>query len=272
VARVRPPGGDGLSSKRSISFDRAAEVYDETRRLTPGASAATTELLTAEMGDRGPCLEIGVGTGLIGLPLAATGVRLVGLDLSRPMLVKLAEKAGGRPPFPLVVGDATRLPFHDAAFGGALARHVLHLIPIWRTAVAELVRVVAPGGVLLINLGFDEGPWKEIGDHMDDQVGRLGHRVVGLDFDDGPELDDALAELDASARDLPAIWQESELTLDRYFAHIEARAFSWTWRVDPERLSAAVDETKSWAAERFGSFDQVIEPRFKSIWRAYDLP
>jgi ubiquinone/menaquinone biosynthesis C-methylase UbiE len=261
-----------MSSQRSISFDRAAEVYDETRRLTPEASAATTELLMGQLGDREPCLEIGVGTGLIGLPLASTGVRLVGLDLSRPMLVKLVEKAGGLPPFPLVVGDATRLPFHDAAFGGALARHVLHLIPTWRTAIAELVRVVAPGGVLFINIGLNEGPWQEIGDHMNDQVGRHGHRVVGLDFDGGLELDGALAELGASSRELPAIWQESELTLDRYFADIESRAFSWTWRVEPERLSAAVDETKSWAAERFGSFDRVIEPRFQSIWRAYDLP
>jgi hypothetical protein len=96
--------------------------------------------------------------------------------------------------------------------------------------------------------------------------------VIGLDFDGGPELDDAMAELGASHRDLPEVWQESELTLDRYFADIDARAFSWTWRIEPERLSAAVAETKRWAAERFGSFDRVLEPRFRSVWRAYDLP
>jgi ubiquinone/menaquinone biosynthesis C-methylase UbiE len=257
------PGG-------SIPFDRAAEVYDETRRLTPEASAATTELLAAELGGRSPALEIGVGTGLIALPLSAAGLPLVGLDLSGSMVRKIVDKAG-RMPFPLVIGDATRLPFADDMFGGAYARHVLHLIPAWRTALTELVRVVVPGGVVLINIGFNEGPWQEIGDHMDAQVGREGHRVVGLDFGGGDELDEALARFGASHRELPKVWQESELTLDRYFAEIEALAFSWTWRVEPDRLSIAVAETKRWAAERFGDFDRVLEPRFASVWRAYDL-
>jgi len=261
-----------MSTGGSVPFDRAAEVYDRTRRLTPEASAATTELLAQELADRQPALELGVGTGLIALPLAEARVRLVGLDLSRPMLAKIVEKAGGSVPFPLVVGDATRLPFVDGAFGGAYARHVLHLIGAWRTALAELVRVVAPGGVLLINIGFSEGPWQEIGDRMDEQVGRDGHRVVGLDFDGSDDLDDAMAVFGASHRQLPEVWQASELTLDRYFAEIEAQAFSWTWRVPPDRLSAAVAETKRWAAERFGAFDRILEPRFRSVWRAYDLP
>ena len=260
-----------MTVEGAIPFDRAAEVYDRTRRLTPDASEATTELLAAELRDHQLSLEIGVGTGLIGLPLSAAGVRVVGVDLSRPMLGKIVDKAGGRQPFPLVVGDATRLPFADHAFGGAYARHVLHLIRDWRVAVAEVVRVVGHGGTVVINLGFNEGPWQEIGDHMDTQVGRAGHRVVGLDFDGGDELDEAMTELGAAPRDLPEVWQESELTLDRYFAEIEDRAFSWTWRIEPERLSAAVDETKRWAAERFGSFDRILEPRFRSVWRAYDL-
>ena len=138
----------------SVSFDRAADRYDETRRLTargePRDRASSSEPSSA---GRQPCLEIGVGTGLIALPLHDAGVRMVGLDLSAAMLRKLAEKSGGRPAFPVLRGDATRLPFRDAVFGGAIARHVLHLIPRWQDAVAELVRVVRPGGVLLLNIG-----------------------------------------------------------------------------------------------------------------------
>jgi ubiquinone/menaquinone biosynthesis C-methylase UbiE len=258
------PGG-------SIPFDRAAEVYDETRRLTPEASASTTELLRTELEPRQPCLEIGVGTGLIGLALQRVGIRLLGADLSAPMLAKLVEKAGGRLPFPLVMGDATRLPFADHVFGAALARHVLHLIPRWQDALMELVRVVRPRGVLLINIGFSEGPWQEIGDHLDCHIGETARRV-GLDFHRGPELDDAMAGLGAHVRRLPPVWQESELTMDRYFGEVEAGVFSWTWNVPPELLADAVEETKTWAAERFGDFDRVLEPRFASVWRAYDLP
>jgi ubiquinone/menaquinone biosynthesis C-methylase UbiE len=254
----------------SIRFDRAAEVYDQTRRLTPEASAATTDLLVGELTDRQPCLEIGVGTGLIGLPLAAAGIRLTGVDLSRPMLGKLIEKAGGRPPFALAIADANQLPFAEDAFGAAIARHVLHLIPDWRSALIELVRVVRPGGGLLINIGASQGPWQEIGDHLDALVGDDARRV-GLDFHRNAELDAALSELGGTYRELPVVWQESDLTLERYFAEAEAGVFSWTWSVEPERLAAAVAETKVWAAEHFGAFDRILEPRFPSRWRAYDL-
>jgi predicted TPR repeat methyltransferase len=81
----------------SVSFDPAAEYYDETRRLTPEASRATVQLLGAEFRSRQPCLEIGVGTGLISLPMHDAGVRMVGLDLSAAMLRKLVAKAGGQP-------------------------------------------------------------------------------------------------------------------------------------------------------------------------------
>jgi len=187
------------------------------------------------------------------------------------MLAKLVEKAGGHPPFPLTIGDATRLPFADHVFGAALARHVLHLIPLWQEALTELIRVVRRRGVLLINIGFSEGPWQEIGDHLDARIGETARRV-GLDFRGGAELDDAMAALGARARELPTVWQESELTLDRYFGEVEAGVFSWTWNVPPRLLADAVEETKAWAAGRFGDFDRVLEPRFASLWRAYDLP
>jgi ubiquinone/menaquinone biosynthesis C-methylase UbiE len=196
---------------------------------------------------------------------------MIGVDLSAPMLAKLVEKGGGRPPFPLVIADATRLPFADGVFGAALARHVLHLIPLWQDALAELVRVVRPRGVLLINIGFSEGPWQEIGDHLDARIGETARRV-GLDFHRGAELDDAMAELGARARELPTLWQQSELTMERYFGEVEAGVFSWTWNVPSDLLADAAAETKGWAAEQFGDFDRVLEPRFASVWRAYDLP
>ncbi|MDP9224593.1 MAG: class I SAM-dependent methyltransferase, partial [Actinomycetota bacterium] len=100
----------------SVVFDRAAEYYDETRALTPQALAQTVEILSRELAERGRCLEIGVGTGRIGLPLHRAGMPMTGLDLSRPMMLKLREKAAGDV-FPLVQGTATTLPFRDGVFG-----------------------------------------------------------------------------------------------------------------------------------------------------------
>ena len=104
-----------MSAEGSIPFDRAAEVYDRTRRLTPEASAATTELLAGELDARQPILEIGAGTGLIGLPLAGAGIRLVGLDLSRPMLGKIVDGQLG-----LGAEEAEALGCHDGPVVGTV--------------------------------------------------------------------------------------------------------------------------------------------------------
>jgi ubiquinone/menaquinone biosynthesis C-methylase UbiE len=123
----------------SISFDRASEYYDRTRALPNDAMAGVIDLLAREIGGENDCLEIGIGTGRIGLPLNAAGLSVMGMDLSATMLAKLVDK------FPLVRGDATALPFADGAFGAGIACHVLHLIPEWRQATGELVRVIRPG-------------------------------------------------------------------------------------------------------------------------------
>jgi ubiquinone/menaquinone biosynthesis C-methylase UbiE len=52
---------------------------------------------------------------------------------------------------PRIVADAGRLPFADAAAGAALAMHMLYHVPDMRAAVAELRRVVRPGGVVLVS-------------------------------------------------------------------------------------------------------------------------
>ena len=256
---------------RSIAFDRAAEYYDRTRVITPEASEEMTRLLEGELRGRGPCLEIGVGTGLVSLPLLAAGVRMVGVDLSRPMVNKLIEKAGGRPPFPLVLGDATRLPMSDQSFDAALGRHVLHLIPHWPDAVRELGRVLRPGGVLILNIGVQGGPWQEVIDELERRVGSQAYRV-GLDSDDHAQLDEVVASFGGRLRVLPTLWQVSDLTLRKFFEEIEAGFYSWTWGVDPETLATAVSDTRRWAEQRFDGFDEVLEPRFPIAWRAYDLP
>ena len=82
----------------SIAFDRAAEYYDDTRGLSEEGVRHTTEALAEVFRGAGPVLEVGVGTGQVALPLHDAGVRVMGVDLSRPMLSKLLAKAGGGPP------------------------------------------------------------------------------------------------------------------------------------------------------------------------------
>ena len=265
------PGVSEGREARSLSFDRAAEYYDRTRAIDPEALAETVAMLAETLSGRDPVLEIGVGTGVIALPLSEAGVRLVGLDLSRPMLAKLVEKAG-RPPLPLVQGDAVRLPFSDGTFGGAYARWVLHLIPAWRSAVAELVRVVRPGGALVIEPGGYSGVWREVWLKFIEEGGDA-IRSVGLDMTDDSALDLVLSEAGVKPSELPPVRMKDESTLEEFFDQVGQRLFSWTWRIADEDFERVVNSVRAWARERFGPLDVPIRTMYTMPrWRMYELP
>ena len=255
----------------SVRFDRAAEFYDASRAIAPEAMARTIELLAGELRGRGRALEVGVGTGLLGLPLAEAGVKLAGVDLSGPMIGKLVEKAGGRPPFPLALGDATRIPFADDAFGAAYLRWVLHLVPGWRVLVAEVVRTVRPGGVFVANLGSYGGTHEEIRKRFEEVAG-VSTTPVGLDWSAFEELDAELARRGASLRILPSPYESFEEPLEEFVRGIQENRYSWTWAVPEDVRLRAVAEIRPWVQERFGSLDESWEFSLATTWRAYDLP
>jgi SAM-dependent methyltransferase len=255
-----------------IPFDRAADYYDETRGLTPEALAKTIKILNPELAGRGRCLEIGVGTGRIGLPLYRSGVAMTGLDLSLPMMAKLIEKAPGDA-FPLVQGSATDLPFRDDAFGAGLIVHVLHLIPNWHDALAELVRVIRPGGAIVSSIGGDkdERPsmWEEMTQRFRQEAGLPSH-FPG--FRHPEEIDEAMTNLGGHPRDLEAVPERQPRTAREIAELMAAGVFSFTWDLDADVLRAAADRLKEWAIQRYGSLDEADANEFAIPWRAYDLP
>src|SRR3977135_4696875 len=85
-------------SSGSVSFDRAAGFYDSTRTHSPEVEARVNDLLGAELAGRGRCLEIGVGTGRIALPLHRSGLPMAGVDISPKMGDRLGQKSGGGGP------------------------------------------------------------------------------------------------------------------------------------------------------------------------------
>jgi ubiquinone/menaquinone biosynthesis C-methylase UbiE len=251
----------------SIAFDRAAEFYDRTRALPGAAMDALVADYATELRARGRCLEIGVGTGRIAVPVQRAGVELVGIDLSAAMLVKLVEKCGGA--VPVVRGDATRLPYRDRAFGGVYFVHVLHLVPNWQDAVREAVRVVRPDGVLM----YDTGHWSGVVGDLYDEFQRsagITKRHVGLD--DVEPLDELLTAMGARVRMLPPIAVDTPLVPGTMLRNIAENKYSWTWRLDPETLARATEHTRGWARERFGDIGAPVPGGYTIELRAYDLP
>jgi ubiquinone/menaquinone biosynthesis C-methylase UbiE len=235
----------------SVAFDRAAGYYDESRGLTPEAEELVADRVEAVVGRAGRLLEVGVGTGRVSLPLHRRGRRLVGADLSRPMLERYRAKAAaeGLPPPAVLLADATRLPFADAGFDAVLEAHVLHLVPDWPKALAEARRVLAPGGVLLRGRGgrYRHGagnPRDQVIDRFN-ELAVAGHhtpRHVGASQE---QVRERLAAMGGRVEELePVTWEEQE-TYAEALRWVEERVFSYQWRLPDEVWRSAAAQVRA---------------------------
>lgn len=94
-------------------------------------------------------LDVGAGDGAYALALAAEGARVTALDRSIPALRAAAARARGAALLP-VAGDAAHLPFEDGSFDLVIAVTVLCFVDVPTRVIAELARVLRPGGRLVI--------------------------------------------------------------------------------------------------------------------------
>lgn len=262
----------------SVNFDRAAEYYDATRALPAEVMTALTEVLVAELASsRQPCLEIGVGTGRIALPLHERGVRLAGADIAEAMLRRLLANADGVLPFPLLRADATRLPLADATFGSVLAVHVLHLIPTWRDAVEEAMRVLRPGGALIASFpggGADArqtdsaAPWRQA---VRETLARRGLVRATSGARTPQDVAGYLGER-AAARMLPPVPVVETQTLGGTLRGFEQQLFSWTWPFSREQVLTAAADIRAWAADAGVSLDQEYRVEGSLEWWSFERP
>ncbi len=136
--------------------DRVRRIYDRLAPRYDRLIALAERLLFAggrqwACGEaRGDVLEVAVGTGG-NLAFYPPGVRLTGIDVSEGMLARAAARARGLDLGQCVglrVGDAQHLDFQDASFDTVIATLALCSIPDHEAAVAEMARVLRPGGRL----------------------------------------------------------------------------------------------------------------------------
>jgi demethylmenaquinone methyltransferase/2-methoxy-6-polyprenyl-1,4-benzoquinol methylase len=126
----------------NIHFDFIAAIYD--RVIGPPDPDRLRAVLDLPID--GWLLDAGGGTGRVASHLRPLVGRLVISDLSAPMLAQAQEKGIACP----VQTHVERLPFPDGHFDRVLAVDALHHFADQRLAVAELVRVLKPGGRLVI--------------------------------------------------------------------------------------------------------------------------
>lgn len=129
-------------------WDRMASRYDRGAGAERWVIGDTRARLCGQA--RGRTLEVAVGTGR-NLRFYPSGVELAGVDLSSGMLAKARAEADrlGRP-VELREGDAQHLPFPDSGFDTVVCTLALCSIPDQAAALAQMRRVLRPGGRLLL--------------------------------------------------------------------------------------------------------------------------
>jgi SAM-dependent methyltransferase len=156
-----------MSAEGWKGWDEYARFYDWENARTMGRQDVRFWQDFARR-EGGPLLELGCGTGRIVMPVARTGVRVVGIDRSEPMLAYARRRAkrlpvASRPE--LVRGDIRALPFEDGAFSGVMAPYgILQSLTRERdlqASLAEAARVLRPGASLGIDLVPDLPAWDE---------------------------------------------------------------------------------------------------------------
>ncbi|WP_349434935.1 class I SAM-dependent methyltransferase [Pararhizobium sp. A13] len=103
----------------------------------------------AGLADGERIIDVGCGTGSLtfALPQAANVSEIAAIDYS-PVFVEEATRRNADPRITIQEADACALPFPDGYFDRALSLLVLHFVPEADKAVAEMRRVVRPGGVV----------------------------------------------------------------------------------------------------------------------------
>jgi ubiquinone/menaquinone biosynthesis C-methylase UbiE len=243
------------------SFDRVASIYDASRGLPEFVSEQVTEyiLRLVSATPNTTFLEPGVGTGRIALPIVQRGYSYTGIDISEKMMDELRRKFQQMPNnLTLLQADATRLPFENDSFDVVVCVHLLHLIPAWRQALAEIRRVLKPEGVFLYCPGSAscsgyktfEQQWKAILAQHGFRLARYGaaaQQVVEVLTEEGAILETVTA----------AEWQNNQ-TIGEWLYAYQERFFSSSWQIPDEIFSKAIQDLKGWVLRNYKSEETVL--------------
>jgi SAM-dependent methyltransferase len=164
---------------------------------TPAERAAWDRIFDLVLNGRGAldALDAGCGTGFLSFELAARGHRVTAVDFSPAMLAEARRKAAQQNfSVHFEEADVEQLPFPSGSFDLAISRHVLWTLPHPEAAIDEWIRVLRPGGRLVVldgqfNPGFLVEPsqnartsaeYAEIGDRLPFLGGRPPEEIEVL--------------------------------------------------------------------------------------------
>ncbi|MBV9802057.1 MAG: methyltransferase domain-containing protein [Solirubrobacterales bacterium] len=144
---------DARTTAARTHFDRWSETYEHDSAARWLREVQTEALAALALHGDDVLLDVGCGTGAAVRDAAGTIRRAAGFDLSPGMIAQATELArtDGIDNAEFHVGDVSgALPFADGAFTALVCTTAFHHFPRPRDTVAEMARVLAPGGRLVI--------------------------------------------------------------------------------------------------------------------------
>ena len=147
---------------QSRLFDKWPDRYDDWFQTPIGALVKRyecellLEFLQPHPGET--ILDVGCGTGVFSLDILSSGPRIVGLEISQPMLMRARQKAQGYPFLP-VIGNMMFLPFADGVFSKTVSVTALEFVQDAAAAIGELFRVTQKGGTIVVTTLNSLSPW-----------------------------------------------------------------------------------------------------------------
>jgi SAM-dependent methyltransferase len=267
-------------SNTNFAFDeRVVHLYHQQRQHPPVVARAVGAAIVAQAPADQPILEIGVGTGRIALPVASSGGRVIGFDVSPHMLREVTNTANALATagtVALAQADMHQMPFPAQQFGAVLAVHVLHLAQDWQQVIREIVRVLRPDGIFIQGDDWMD-PQSVVGKLRDE----LRRHAVRLDPALLPPAATAnraafMAELGATETHevIAAEWTFMLSPAER-LEIIEKRIDAESWILKEDLFAAMMAHLRDYAAQQWADLDtpQPVTRRFimkitRGNWKA----
>ena len=161
-------------------------------------------------------LDVATGTAMVAFALARSGCEVVGLDQSEQMLAVARAKLAAAPALAervtFIRGEAERLPFPDRSFDALTFTYLLRYVDDREATMAELARVVRPGGRIgMVEFGVPSSPLLRGLWRLHTRVGlpALGRLVSPAWLEVGRFLGPSIEELYAREPDLGSLWRRA---------------------------------------------------------------
>ena len=196
------------------AYERYAEAYTH-HRSDRSAMRPLIERFVSLLPGGAQVLDVGCGPGVDTGSLALRGVRTVGLDIAVAMLEMASPHTGGR----VVQADQRCLPFGDATFDGVWANACLLQVAKREVggALAEMTRVVRPGGFVLTSMQIGAGESLE-------QPSQASRGVLAPRYFARYDAGEWLALLRrAGLEPMPAVESQDGLTASKLWVSVFAR-------------------------------------------------